>query len=96
MTLVLPDNRAYVARLLNSDSLQSAYTLARGPNKDVIPNKTMRSYVMAKIKQQDNVLRERLGTLRYKIDAPDTIRLLCGSAPIEAVITSVDFYAIDF
>ena len=51
---------------------------------------------MAKIKQQDNVLRERLGTLRYKIDAPDTIRLLCGSAPIEAVITSVDFYAIDF
>jgi hypothetical protein len=59
--------------------------LARGPVMQTFPNYELKKLVDEKVNQQDITLRERLRSLKYDIDASDTVRLLCGGNSVENV-----------
>jgi hypothetical protein len=82
---VLPSNRPYVADFLNADFFGDVSTLARGPLDKRSDNAALQILVEDKIERQDRILRRRLRSLKYQIDASDTIRLLCGKGPVESV-----------
>ncbi|KAF8875695.1 hypothetical protein BD779DRAFT_1678108 [Infundibulicybe gibba] len=80
------DNLAHYAMFINGETIGALSLLARGPSPKLDPDAPWRALAQVKINQQDERLRNDLLSLKFNIDAAETIHLLCGGVPVEDCI----------
>lgn len=83
-SLVLPANRRFVERYL--DSVWSLITELTTGFRRAEWNDAMREKFQSYVVEEENKMRERLETIRYDIDAADTLVLVTGPGRIEKVL----------
>ena len=83
-SLVLPANRRFVERYL--DSVWSLITELTNGFRRAEWNDAMREKFQSYVVEEENKMRERLETIRYDIDAADTLVLVTGPGRIEKVL----------
>lgn len=81
----LRENRSHVSKYLESDALDYVKRLVRSPNGQKNHEDDLEALVKTRMESEESRLLERLEKVRFEVDVPETLPLLCGPGRIEKV-----------